>query len=470
MSTILTNQQALYDFLSQKLSENSFNVEFRTDLFNTQRTKYWYYDDNGNKNRFVPTLISDVIGEYINVPNANSTNNTVGISFDMFVGTQDNSDKATNEYDSVSYANTVNAIEEFKNSLLAQYFPLGDAILYMGGEDSTAEFTLGTTISPTHIKLNLIPLNDDNETEDILTNDTGDFRVYKFYEILDEQSYIKVSLDNGVALLEVPYTVGIENKIEIIKGDTEWTLQNVTTGDLDTVSSTFTLSDSKYILGNENGLEAKISRIRMGVDSDYEQVDINTWNSDSEITNSGEAVISSSSISNCILWCEDGNAIFGFGTLNPVDNPEVRDGNAIYQTFELEMNVFISNDVLFGNNFKYYLDDIQIYPIDRSHSLATEIGASQYINSNENEYMVEESARDFTMSFYYIPSKKLTKLLKRVASGDTSQNNTYSLVVQYPFFQVTYDALIDSGGTNPNINTLSDFTLTFKKADRHLGD
>ena len=72
------------------------------------------------------------------------------------------------------------------------------------------------------------------------------------------------------------------------------------------------------------------------------------------------------------------------------------------------------------------------------------------------------------MSFYYIPNKKLNKLLKHIVSGETSQNEVYTLKVQYPFFHYEYDVIIDGGGLEPNINTISSFTVTLKRKDDSL--
>ena len=66
------NQQALYELIDEKLNDNSYDVNFTVDLFNAGTSKYYTKDkDTGQKHRFVPTMITDVIGEYLNIPNAN---------------------------------------------------------------------------------------------------------------------------------------------------------------------------------------------------------------------------------------------------------------------------------------------------------------------------------------------------------------------------------------------------------------
>ena len=463
------NQEALEGLVQTTLEANSYNVDFNVDLYNTDDIKYYETDTSGQKRRFCPTMISDVIGEYINVPDTNSTSNTVAVQFDILVDTTDDlSDVNDTELEKVDYTNTLNAIEEFKNKLLAKYHPLGTPYLFMGGEDSTFTGTTATN-NAEFIYLKFIPYNTD--VEELLAPSIGDNKVTK--------NSTHIIFNDGTNTISVPYTVNEEIEITIYtsNSNTRWNITNGTDTD-GMISSNiedfaiFTFGDGA---GVNSGFEGLVKRVVINNstltdvdDATNLNVDISTWTSKDTLTNSGDTPLISSSISNSILWSEDGNAIFGFGTLNPSSNIRTVDGHYLYQAFELEMTVFISNDMLYGNNFEYYLDGLQIFPIDRSHTLGTEAGSGQYQNANYATSIVEESIREHTLSFYYIPSKKLNSLLKHVVTGDIPQNTTYELVVQYPFFQVTYDVILDSGGTNPNINTVSTFTVTFKRKDASL--
>lgn len=472
------NQEALYELINKELNENSYEVNFNVDLYNSGTNKYYTIDENGQKHRFVPTMITDVVGEYLNVPNANSTSNEVGISFDILVDKQGElSDKDITELENVGYNNTLNAIEEFKNSFLAKYFPLGTPYLYMGGEDSTMNIQTNSTASPRVFYLEFTPKNTDTET--IFKFDTR----YLQKTSTNLEFYIGISAFN----VSIPYTVNEAVKIVIYHNGTEWIIED-NNGNTDNYTTPFSVQTATRldvgagVGATDTGLEAIIRRISHDSSTitsfDFDnvdielldfEVDIKEWNSKTEPTNSGSLTLDTSSIiNNSILWSDDGNAIFGFSTLNPVSNIRLVDGLYYYQEFELEATIFISNDVLFGNNFEYYLDGEQVYPIDRQHSLATENNNVQYYNTNYNVGVVEESVREHTLSFYYIPNKKLTSILKHVVTGDTPQNTTYELVVQYPFFKVTYDVTLESGGTEPNINTLSTFTVVLKRKDSNL--
>ena len=337
----------------------------------------------------------------------------------------------------------------------------------MGGEDSKVIITNAIYGEYQFVYLNFKPYNTDEEN--IFRGD-DDSSHYLYKDATHLYYYI-----NASHTLSIPYVANVEIELKIYSTGTTWVMTDGTNDDTTTVTSVPTsdtfiigLTSGEYI--GQTGFEGLIKRIVVSNDLETEVddldtllIDISTWSSKDEVINSGTYVLTSGAISNSILWSEDGNAIFGFGTLNPVTDIRPIDGGVLYQSFELEMTVFISNDLLFGNNFEYYLDGVQVYPVDRQHTLGTDIGSAQLINGNYNEHIIEESSREHTLSFYYIPTKQLTSLLKHVVSGDTEQNTDYTLLVQYPFFQVSYDVIVDSGGTSPNINTLSTFTVTLKR-------
>ena len=466
--SIVKNQQSLSNFISNELNDNVYDVEFRSDLFYSDDIQYYYTDETGAKNRFVPTIIPEIPGEYLNIPNSNSTTNNLGIQFDIFVGIQDESDLSQDEFEKVNYINTLNAIEEFKGKLLAKYFPLGVAGLYFGGEDSNASFNITTPFNAEYINISFENKNLDDE---------GILTLYGNGNIIGENHLFKfngdfVFLIDNIRTMSIPATIG-EVTLTITNVGGTWSITDGTNTDTDVYA--FDLIVDSFKFGEDAnlgvGLEAIIKEVTISTTIDIETPEIYLYDFDSKstFTNSGSSIIDTTNvINNCIIWSDDGNAIFGFGTLNPISDIRAIDGGALYQTYELELNVFISNDVLFGNNFEYYLDGIQVFPIDRQHTLATQQDDAQFLLSNEVTSIAEESVRDHTMSFYYIPTKQLTSILKHIVSGDIAQNTTYTLLVQYPFFQVSYDVLLENGGTAPNINTLSTFTITFKKADSSL--
>jgi hypothetical protein len=342
----------------------------------------------------------------------------------------------------------------------------------MGGEDSTANAVTDTTTNLKFLYIKFTPKNTDVEGI-IRGNSVRNGLLSK------NATHINFLVSGALPAISVPYTVNEEIEITITKNGNVWSITNGI--DTDSVETATDLSYQDFEIGYTTGLEAIVKRIviddvyAQGIDFvNVPKVDFSTWTSKSEFVNSGDGTLTTNTISNSILWSETGNAIFGFGTMNPASEVRSPDGEDLYQLYSLELTVAISNDVLFGNNFEYYLstDDgttyERIHPIDRGHTLAAQMEGEQYINGLQNVFVVSETAREHTLSFYYVPNKKLNKMLKHIVDKSTEQNTSYKLKVQYPFFQVTYDVLIENGGVNPNINTITTFSLTLKEEDTNI--
>jgi hypothetical protein len=108
---------------------------------------------------------------------------------------------------------------------------------------------------------------------------------------------------------------------------------------------------------------------------------------------------------------------------------------------------------------------MQVFPVDRSHTYALDTQGRQGINDNIMKFIGSESALDWTQSFFYQPTRFLTSLVKKITTGDISQNTVYELKVQYPFWSKEYNVVIEGGGINTDINSITTFSLQFKLAD-----
>jgi hypothetical protein len=125
----------------------------------------------------------------------------------------------------------------------------------------------------------------------------------------------------------------------------------------------------------------------------------------------------------------------------------------------------VGDNFLFGNNFEYYLENNRVYPVDRNHTFGLDTKGKQGMNNNVMSFIGSESSLDWTQSFFYQPTPKLTSLVKKITTGDVEQNKTYTIKVQYPFWNKEYNVVIEGGGINTDINSITTFSLQFKLAD-----
>ncbi|NOQ50267.1 MAG: hypothetical protein GQ557_01205 [Mycoplasmataceae bacterium] len=462
-------QQALKDFISTKLSENTKNVLFDVKLYNDIKN-----DDFGNTTnidntykvetkRYVPTMITSINGEYIPIPNLNGTTNNVEIVFDLMTDDLTGLPEA-DEFTSVNYDNTLLAIDEFKSSLLAQYYPLGTTSLMFGGEDSNLVSTSATVYSPNFIYLKFKPSN--TSVEELLRGVNSDYTI-----VSKNATHIIFDVD-GANTITIPYTVNITNEITITKSASNlWTISNGIDTD-DTFTSSTVNNYQNFTMGHTTGFFGKLERLVIDNDTTATTIDdivnpiidLNSFDDKDSVTNLGVGTSITTTPNNCILYGEDGNVVFQVYPLNVIGNYQDENGYN-YHSFALQLEAFVGDNFLFGNNFEYYIDDEQVYPVDRNHTFALDTQGKQGINTNVLSFIGSESSLDWTQTFFYQPTELMNSLVKKITTGDIAQNTIYTIKVQYPFWNKEYDVIVEGGGMNTDINSITTFTLQFKLAD-----
>lgn len=465
--------EGLRDLFDGILNNNSYEIIFDVALYKTDEIRYYKDEDDTDgygvtRKQVVPVTIPTIIGDYINIPNISVTTNTIALEFDLFLGDyQELEYEIQDRYKSVDYSNTLMSIEQLRKELLAQYHPLGDKYLRFGGSDSKAYFSLTTSYNYNFIyfkgKL-------EDGTENILNDGT-----LAFLSKDDNNIYLK----DGSDTLSVQYSAGEVNEIIAYVSGGVWNLHNLTNNTSDTGTSGNLISLGRLDIGYDTGFTGQIDTLALDTTSHttYTKnggyaIELYEFDSKETFTNKGEGTISAiNKIENCILWGSSGNAVFGLETLYPVSDIMYVQGMP-YQTYRTEITALVSNDVLFGNNFEYYLVDgsneYQVYPLDRNHTYAGVTNSAHKLNKKFATTIIESNDKELTHTFFYNGSRDLTDLMRQVTKNDQEQNKTYNLRIQYPFYQDTYDVVIDTGGMTPNINDLATFSVTYKQKDENV--
>jgi len=460
-------QKSLASFIETKLTGNTKNVLFDVNLYNNISSDDFNEEskiENTYKTEFkrkVPTMITNINGEYIPIPNLNGTNNSLEIIFDLAVDDMTGTEKE-DEFEYVDYDNTLLAIDEFKNELLANYYPLGVSNLMMGGIDSTIVTTSANVYTPNFIYIKFKPLDD--EVENILIGVNDDYTY-----LHKNATHVIFSVD-GTNEIEVPYTTNQEMEITVTKSASNlWTISNGT--DDDTYTSATVNNFQNMTLGYTTGLNCLLKRLVIDSDATYTTIadvvnpliDFSNFDDKDEITNSGVGTGFTTTVNNSILYGDDGNAVFQVYPLAVVGEYTAENG-INYHSFSLQLEVMIGDNFIFGNNFEYYIDDIQVFPVDRNHTFGLDTKGKQGMNNNIMTFIGSESSLDWTQSFFYQPTRQLTGLVKKITTGDVAQNTVYELKVQYPFWQKTYNVIIEGGGISTDINSITTFSITLKQA------
>jgi len=461
------------------LNNNDYGIIFDVDVFNSDETTYEkeYNTDNFGvvRKRVVPTMIPSPYGENIQIPYTNAIDGSLSLEFDLFIGDETSfSQEEEDRFTSVNYINTLNSIQDFKRNLLSIVKNLGDVGIFLGGEDSVGTFS-GNSLGfgTLYVRLELLDFYDETIIE---------FENWKLEKQVNGNLKLTVVDSVYTYTIETPYEIEKEIEILIWFDGSSFHLNNAVSTivpDLINVSS-FTLGDIT------TGLNAKVYDVRLGDTTlTYDtiaNVDLESWSvifSDFDnldtITSNGLSSNWTGSCDNCVLWGADGNIVFGFDTLVAVGDYDISKGYP-YQRFSLSMPFLYSKDIIFGNQFKYFMnldpdedgtfddaDDFQVWAIDRQHTFGTETTNKQGITENKATSIVSESMRDVSKTFIYKPNRNMTKLLKKVMTTDVEQNKKYRITIQAPFFKTYYECLVESGGNGTNLSTLSTFTVQFKE-------
>jgi len=140
-----------------------------------------------------------------------------------------------------------------------------------------------------------------------------------------------------------------------------------------------------------------------------------------------------------------GNIVFGYSIPNPTTNQFTMGNGLNYQQFELNMTGFMTDTVFVGNEVKYFLDNIEIFPFYRDESFVSETDPSQVVGQQITKHTATQSILGREYSIYFKNETKLLELAKKITSETPNPNEVFKFKVQYPFFFREYDVIITQG-------------------------
>jgi hypothetical protein len=140
-----------------------------------------------------------------------------------------------------------------------------------------------------------------------------------------------------------------------------------------------------------------------------------------------------------------------------------------YVNFIFNIYTRIGEGFIFGNQVKYYLDDVELTPTTRQTDLIKSPDTNQVLNSSTSTTIIKENVKKTVLSFYYMNDYVYHVLAEEIET-DTYQNRVYDLKIVYPGFEITRKVLLESGSINNPIGDFSNITVVFTKASEVLVD
>jgi hypothetical protein len=165
---------------------------------------------------------------------------------------------------------------------------------------------------------------------------------------------------------------------------------------------------------------------------------------------------------------ELGTVVFGFSIPNPTSNQFTMGNGLNYQQFELSLEAFISDNVFVGNDVKYFLDDIEIFPFFRDDNFVSQTDASQVVGQQITKHTAIQSALGKEFSIYFTPNSKLVELAKKITNEQPNPNEVFTLKIRYPLFEREYKVILTQGALGISNNQPISISVKFDLASNIL--
>lgn len=471
-------QNSIKELLEQKLNENTHGILFKAVLFNYKsQEEYFNFVDDAihdfvkNKRYYIPCIIPSFNGEYLGIPNKNASNNNVSMQYliqtDEFGG--DTLEYSTNDYEKV-----FNAIDEVRQELIGSYNPLGTKAI-VTAEDSSAVFnTTGVfSLKTVYYKGKM----KDGLAGNILNiSSLLGGTLSKFSSTL-----LNFSTDTS-EIATVPYTVGQRFELYIHYANPLLNLTINNLDDDDVVLSTSTVSvnlgqvqDTKIedlILYSFYG-ETEMIAISSVENDTIEnmllgsaQLLFKDFDNDETISSLG-SITGDLSLTNCFHKGLDGNIVITGKPILPTSRLITRNGYD-FMEFDLQLDISYSEDLKYGNQWKYKLDGYDIIPVDRPLGKTFATQGLQYLNTDTSVNLTDNNVFSTSLSFYSEDSIIGNKLEKIAINANYAQNTTFQLYIKQPLYSTTKTVIVESINITPTLNGFSAYTVTFKEADTEV--
>lgn len=392
--------------------------------------------------RYIPIMIESIEGEHVEIPNVEQAEFTVVSTF--MIPTNDR--YIDNVIEQANTRNVLDDVDTMRNDLQGSKLPLG-RVGYRLYDDSNILLSY--------------PGNDNSIVRfELRFKHTGD------PTILFDSNQLTVSHDNDAVNVEVkgetktePLVEGGFNEIvvrveetetKIVINDTTYTTSNDTSIDI---------SEGK-IKGNQNLLYDIIIQDDLGTENNYLILDnFDTLENKAQTTD--KVVLSPSTGYGTTPMGDEGNLTLSMSMLNPITNQfSYQNDEFFYQLFDMTFEITINKDVFTANDYKYYLDGIEIHPMTANASYSTVNPAHQQGNAKTSKTVIEENSMGRTFGIYGKNNPLYSKLSKNMFSKDKEQNQSFDLEIHYPTYKESYEVVVTQGGNDLTYNSPDIFTFS----------
>jgi len=451
-------QRDIKSIISKRLNDSSDEVDFNVSLYNADLPRTFKQRIESTNSYavqydpFISVVISDIDGDYIEVPNHTILNASIVINFEIPTSRE----HVDNVLLQRNTENVYKALDEFRRKHSTLPIPVGDTVWQMFEDES--------------ITIEYDP-------------DKGTKRIDSFNMSLSFNDTVPETIVEGVEIYGGQFVIKkTETEVEICDCDTkiasfDYEIEKY----YDFYVNDYTSGMELYVNG-ENKNQGNDTRIPMSSTMDlysflgyieyigfrdtesevYEELLINNFSTLENNVENDNYVIKHSEGYGANEFGKKGLIMFGMGALTPISNqyPTGVDGINMQQ-FQLVMSATYGEDIFPGNFYRYFLDGEEVYPLSMTHSFAPEPDSTQTLGSKTSKTINRSNIIGNSLTFYHKNKRVLNNISKNYASIDVEQNKIYKMEIYYPTFKEKYDVVVNEFSAAPIKNTMATFSISF---------
>ena len=455
---MLNIQEAIRSLIQKELNKNTQGLDFGVSLYsvktndlleNTLPVGDTYATQ---QKRFIPVLIEEISGEYADLQNLTASEVFINLSLLIPVDNQDFNNIVIEE----TYQKVALALDELRIRTNARKLPLGEPIFQKEPDYRLKVLNETNMLSSDFIKFSFSIFENVNKT---FVRDNGLFEV----ELLNN----KIRLNLFGQFVEHPFQVGTRYSVEILKETSETVTVKISGGNLNDTVETLNIVGLEYNDITFGGLVMAFSEITLGTNSNSLSLKLNDFQ-DYQPVIGNISDLDLSQTTKVYTIGDVGTIVFGYSIPNPTTNQFTMGNGLNYQQFELNMTGFVTDTVFVGNEVRYFLDNVEIFPFFRDETFVSETDPSQVVGQQITKHTAVQSILGREYSFYYKNQTKLTDLAKKITSEEPNPNEVFRFRIEYPFFTREYFVIITQGSLGISNNQPISISLKFDLASNIL--
>ena len=462
---MLNIQEAIRSLIQTELNKNTQGLDFEVSLYsvktndileNTIPIANTYATE---QKRFIPVLIESVTGEYADLQNLTASELFVNLSFLVPVDDRDFNNIVIEE----TYKKVAEALDQFRIRTNARTLPLGNPKYLLNKDYRLQALNVALVLARSYIELDFEFWGEDDGN--VLTDTSNNILLRKIgnnlrFTISNQNIDFPIQLNKkyNVTIFDIG-----DNSVQISLFDgstpTIQVLSNVTYNPGNLILGGSYLAMERFVFGgNVFGSPAPVYDLRNF--KTYIPV----------VGNSNMVSLSDPffKVTPVYEFGNLGNIVLGFSVPNPTSNQFTMGNGLNYQQFELGMTAFVTDSVFVGNDIKYFLDGVEIFPFFREESFVSETDPSQVVSQPLTKHTVTQSAIGREYSIFFKDDVKLLKLFEKFSSLDPNPNEVFTLKIQYPLFERTYPVIITQTGFGITNNQPVSLSIKFDLASNIL--